>query len=198
MKLLFGAFFVFLAATSALADQQVCVRASDGKIVVRKKCKAPKFTRLATLDELKGEKGDKGDRGDAGPYISTLPSGQTLSGVYAFGGPADAPSQMFFGGIAFVIPLEAPPAVEVFEAGEAATEHCSGSATAPTAAPGYLCVYEYNASTVRQAGSLQAYDFQFPLVVGRNAATASGATLWIRSNGAGSTYSEGAWAVTAP
>src|ERR1700755_175419 len=33
-----------------------------------------------------GPKGDKGDRGESGTFLSSLPSGQTLTGVYGISG----------------------------------------------------------------------------------------------------------------
>jgi hypothetical protein len=76
-------------------------------------------------------------------------------------------------------PLAGEPKVEVIEPGEASTPHCTGSATNPTAASGYLRVYmtrndgdnyfdieveeasqqKYGFATYSQAGEGSNYEF---------------------------------------
>ncbi|HET7589046.1 MAG TPA: hypothetical protein VFK14_02505 [Solirubrobacterales bacterium] len=97
----------------------------------------------------KGDKGDRGDRGPEGPEGSpwtaggVLPSGKTETGTYAMG-LNTAP--VTYGAISFPIPLAEIPSGEVIPmppAGEptASTENCPGTASDPSAEPGFLCVY---------------------------------------------------------
>lgn len=203
-KLLFLTVLIpFLVTELNAAPRRLCVRASDDLIVTRRRCRAPKFTQLETLNDLKGEKGEKGDQGeqgeqgDAGPFATGLPSAQSLTGVYAVGSYADAANRNFYGNISFGFPLESAPTVEVLEKGEAATDNCPGSASDPSAAPGYLCVYEGYESN-RKDDSLQVRDFASPYIFGSNAATKDGAAVIVRSEASGNTVSRGSWAVTAP
>jgi Collagen triple helix repeat (20 copies) len=88
-----------------------------------------------------GEKGEKGDPGTTG-FTKTLPTGETETGAWAVGPAAE---NYVIGEITFNIPLAEVPAAH-FVTEKEQTEHtvpaCSGTAVAPTAAKGNLCVYE--------------------------------------------------------
>lgn len=107
----------------------------------------------------KGDKGDKGDPGEKGErglqgipgttgFTQTLPSGKTETGTWSLG-PSDGATLV---SLSFNIPLaDAPEALHfVNEAGEEKTGegsfgpavNCQGSAEAPTAPAGAVCVYE--------------------------------------------------------
>jgi Collagen triple helix repeat (20 copies) len=91
----------------------------------------------------RGETGPSGPTGPAGPLAGTLPSDHTLTG--AFGGEQSLPNatggESIQSPISFSIPLATVPTVEVINPGEASNAQCPGSAEAPSAAAGYLCVY---------------------------------------------------------
>ena len=73
---------------------------------------------------------------------SELPSGKTLTGVFQATDALPRKAKSFAEAtISFTFPLAASPSVEVIQAGGSASEHCPGSAEAPSAAPGYLCLY---------------------------------------------------------
>ncbi len=141
----------------------------------------------------------------AEPVKTSLPSGETITGFYALGGTATAGSQIFRSEIDFQIALDEAPVVEVLEKDDPRTSNCTGTASAPTAIPGVLCIYEGNdgGSTVpfviasnKTADSLTARNFSTLFIVGTNAATKFGAEIRATSIAAGSVVSSGTWAVT--
>ena len=74
--------------------------------------------------------------------------------------------------------------------------HCPGSPQAPSAAPGYLCVYDLSEMSVRQvlAGEyLQVTDDN-----GLGHASPFGAQLFVVPQNPGYAEIDGSWAVTAP
>ena len=104
------------------------------------------------------------------------------------------------GAISFPIPLAAAPNAIVVQNGTASLPpECPGTAAAPTAAPGWLCVYENRAQNQRSGtpyptvsapgsgGSPSSSRFGAALVV-QGQATVPDWFYW----------SEGTWAVTAP
>ena len=148
---------------------------------------------------LRGPKGDRGSRGPrgrrgytgptgpAGTFPSTLPAGQTLRGVYAVDDQGED-------AIAFAFALPSAPAPHWLAAGATPTTECPGSAAAPTAAPGHLCVYEGSASGLL----LERVVFdpaQGPTAAGTASPYGAGLTL---ADGGGASRSSGTWAVAAP
>jgi hypothetical protein len=102
----------------------------------------------------RGAAGKEGTEGEPGPLVTTLPSGKTLTGVFqatdALPGKAKGFAEAT---ISFTFPLAASPSVEVIQAGGSATEHCPGSAEAPSAASGYLCLF-----TMSSTGPVGTYN----------------------------------------
>ena len=144
----------------------------------------------------KGDKGDKGDQGDPGPpggFPATLPSGETLRGAFAANGYADAKDEIVSDSISFGIALASAPTAHFIRVGDPAVPECPGTAAAPEAKPGNLCIYE---------GHEQGVDD----VHYRDAVTgirdqdirAFGAEITAFSSEAGVYFSTGSWAVTAP
>lgn len=143
-----------------------------------------------------GSAGPTGATSQAGPGGSLpdlLASGSTLRGAYAFSGIADTfPAD---GDISFPIALANPPIAEVVRRNAASTANCPGSVASPTAAPGYLCVYE---SAISDNDGLTAFS---PETGVHGAATRYGVGLFITApSGPASNNktSKGSWAVTAP
>jgi hypothetical protein len=124
---------------------------------------------------------------------STLASGKTLTGTYAVAGNG----AFFVCPIQFQVPLaSAPsaPAANFIPAGGASTTNCPGTATSPAALPGNLCVYEAAASGINRT-----LDCIGAASTGTcNASDTFGATIGFFPAGAGSSFSYGTWAVTAP
>jgi hypothetical protein len=141
---------------------------------------------------VQGPKGDKGDTGPAGPLLDTLPSGRTLTGAYMIEANATGAGQFFGNGYGYPIKLAAKPTLHVVAAGEVDKPvECLGSESAPTAAPGHLCIYEHSKSNTAGPGAGDP-ETNF----GGKAGT-TGFYLQLSSTASGLAWSNGTWAVTA-
>jgi hypothetical protein len=141
-----------------------------------------------------GPQGARGPTGDPGTLAATLPTGQTLRGVYrAAGGQTGTPAGTLAADtVTFAMPLTFSPAAHLVLAGAEPPTQCPGSAAAPAAAPGNLCVYE--AVDVNATG--QALVDPSTNLLGE--ASRYGATVQAVSSDVGYFVSTGTWAVTAP
>jgi hypothetical protein len=141
-----------------------------------------------------GPKGSTGVAGPPGPFPATLPHGKTITGAFdvassnAAGGTADEV-------VSFPYPLASAvdsahaPIVDA-STGTRDPQHCAGSSAAPTAAPGYFCLYV-------------AYTYHIltltPLNLLNNpGASTTGAILQSYTTAGGSAAITGSWALTAP
>ena len=138
-----------------------------------------------------GTQGATGAAGAAGTFTSILPSGQTLTG--AFGTSTLSDGGEYYGTTqSFGVALSAVPTSHLLLMGSPATANCPGSAAAPSAAPGHLCVYEGYALK-RQNPNI------FTPVTGVGGASKFGFGYSFQSTaGLGFSASFGTWAVTAP
>jgi collagen type VII alpha len=137
-----------------------------------------------------GAPGATGATGATGPDLTVLPTGETETGVYEADGTATTSGDLASASISFAVPLVSAPTPTVITS--APTAACPGSASAPSAAAGQLCVYEGDHS------NLGAISTDNPTDGDANAASSDGAGLVIDSSAAGNFYSSGSWAVTAP
>ena len=113
--------------------------------------------------------------------------GNYAARFYSTGGSVSAIGDISFGrAVAFI-----PNAGYVVQGG-LPTPVCPGSAAAPTATPGYLCVYEQNRSNVT-GGTVVFSGGIFP-----NVADPSGAVVIISAAGAGAGGVNGVWVLTLP
>jgi hypothetical protein len=131
-----------------------------------------------------GKVGSQGQKGEAGPLLEVLPGGKSETGSWSVKGDENVAAVV---NISFPFRLAAPIAqsdVVYLKEGEGETTDCPGTAAAPKAAAGKLCVYT-------QFGETPGYLVQlvFP------ATTVSGAVLFFAAE-PGIEY--GTWAVTAP
>jgi Collagen triple helix repeat (20 copies) len=118
-----------------------------------------------------GPAGREGPPGTAGPIPSTLPSGKTLKG--SFGGAGAAVTETNNAvelTISYPFPLAASPAAEVVQEGGPPTENCPGTAAAPSAIAGHLCVYvgsghQVDTKTVSTYGDDGSRDYRYGAVV---------------------------------
>ena len=106
---------------------------------------------------------------------------------------AHIPEVASSGAISFGYTLASTPTVDVIEQGAPLTTNCPQrgddfSGEVPEAAPGFLCIYEWDESNERNGSG---YPF-----ISNTSRTGTGIT--VRSEGTGIFYSEGVWAVTAP
>jgi hypothetical protein len=141
----------------------------------------------------RGPVGKEGKDGQPGPFVTTLPSGKTLTGVFQATDALPANAKGFAEAtISFTFPLAAAPNVEVIQAGGAASEHCPGTVEAPSATAGYLCLY-----TTASTGPVATYN----PVTEAIGATKNGAIASTELECAATpcnAHLVGTWAVTAP
>jgi hypothetical protein len=141
---------------------------------------------------IQGSQGIPGIQGIQGPLLTQLPSSKSETGTYEAGADT-ATADEAWGTISFPIPLNSPPTPNIVLAGGSPTAACPGSVTAPTAAPGQLCVYEGFENNRSSA------EFLNPESDAPGHASRFGAELLIKpAGGAGNLFSIGTWAVTAP
>lgn len=136
---------------------------------------------------------------DIGPLVGTLRSGQTLRGVFNFGGSGTAPSE-FRTAQSFQFPLLNPllPAnavvLSLFGNPNLTTPQCQGlsggNQQTPQAAPGYLCVY--------WTGKTGTAGIDADPTIESNALSRLGFGLVGSSDSVGNIQYTGLWAVTAP
>jgi hypothetical protein len=156
-------------------------------------------------------------------FTETLPSGRTETGVFSTGLRKGEAEYNFFESLDFPIPLAAP-----IEAGhalfvttteqeaETAPAECPGSAAAPSAQPGSLCLYQGSTRVASEeieepplSGQFVTVEGEFhfvtlvaptePPLAGGSSAGTSGAVVGFGYEAvAGSTWLQGSWAVTAP
>jgi hypothetical protein len=133
-----------------------------------------------------GLKGDPGTNGAPGPFPATLPSGKTLTGVYAGQDRNGSSSAEAYASISFQFPLASPPTVNIVASGTTTTA-CQGTVDHPTAAPGTVCIY-------------RDVDTATPNAFTPSVSFGSGTTGLLLSivTGGGLAYGIGSWAVTAP
>jgi hypothetical protein len=122
---------------------------------------------------------------------STLPSGHTEVGVWAAWDQGSAGGGYMGSSVTFPVPLAANlPAAKVVFVGLPAKSaaHCPGRGRA---ASGYLCVYE---AVQSNTGYINTFDPS----TGDNGISKFGFSIYFNFASAGSAYSYGSWAVTAP
>lgn len=204
------ALFLVLAGGTAYAATELIPNNSVGSKQLKKEAVTPAKLSKASKQTLtgpqgatgatgatgpQGPKGDRGDVGPAGPFPASLPSGKTLTGFFAVTGVATGSGQRAEDSISFTYPLTSAPTPHTLEVSDSPTAECPGSWSEPTAAPGNLCLYEYqhtNARTVAQEGDCVYANSDC------NVASKYGGVDYVESAGAGNFYVEGTWAVTAP
>jgi hypothetical protein len=137
-----------------------------------------------------GAQGAQGIQGPPGPFPDPLSSGKTLRGMWDNTWTAAAAGSVHEDAISFGFSLSAVPAAHFIPLAGPFTTACPGPTTAPTAAPGNLCVYEEATGNV--TGQSVANSTAFGV------ATKYGVQVTASAVAAGAAYSRGTWAVTAP
>lgn len=110
-------------------------------------------------------------------------------GTYLVGAPSTAAGAFFFGDLSFGVTLAAAPTAHYIQTGAAVPAGCSGTAAAPSADPGHLCVFE------TQAFNVGATRFVTNLAFNANTATPTGAWLYGTTLGASYGFFGGSWAM---
>ncbi len=124
-------------------------------------------------------------------FTETLPSGKTEMGAWAATPFVASASEITIDTISFSIPLATAPTPHFMKFGETSAE-CKGTAEAPTAVAGNLCVY--TAIEVNRAEVGIASPGNGSLTPG---AGTTGAMVLVESKAAGPAEFWGTWAVTA-
>ena len=128
----------------------------------------------------------------AGPLLDTLPSGRTLRGIYTDLFTAAAVNDATEAGVSFPLALASAPTAHFIPVSGAPPAGCiGGTAAAPTADPGHLCVYEVSRLNVR------GIIIGNPLTGGGGQFSRFGFYVTFDASGPGFTNSRGSWAVTA-
>jgi hypothetical protein len=139
-----------------------------------------------------GIQGIQGIQGPPGPLVNTLPAGRTLVGEWSVLEHPTAAGQQFGDAISYQFPLSTAPVAHYIEAGAPTPAGCAGSRTNPGAAPGHLCVFEFE--TFNAAAGPLICNW---LVGSCSGASRLGFTVVPFSAGAGLMETNGTWAVTA-
>jgi hypothetical protein len=190
----------FLAVAAPVRADVLCQNTRHPKaIVLRVTCKANETDVGSRVVSLlgpgpkgdPGTKGDKGDKGDPGPFPVTLPSGETLTGLYRAdtyvnNGTGES-AVVVSPGIGFTYPLATAPTPNVVPIGGPPTAACPGSASNPQATPGNLCFYAAQGGT-----PTCLYE---PVSNSCGVVSRFGFSVYLFDAPSGS---EGTWAVTAP
>ena len=124
---------------------------------------------------------------------SNVPRGTTLRGVFAIEGRDAVPTfpDLRTAAISFGYTLASAPTPHFIVAGMPTPSQCPGTASAPQAAVGHLCVYEAS------RGNILNVSIANP-ISNTAGATRYGAELIAESNLDGFFTTQGSWAVTAP
>jgi hypothetical protein len=116
------------------------------------------------------------------PSGPTLGKGCTEKGTWAFAGQGITPGIVNqYVPISFTVPLAAKVPIGRIIYNQPETEHCPGEVEAPSAEPGYLCIYQQSISEASFSGRLR-----YP----------TGVVLQFATTGTGA-VGYGTWAVTA-
>lgn len=144
--------------------------------------------------------GPQGIEGPAGrSALTPLRSGETMTGLYflsaAGSGPSSALATVNF-------PLRAPEPVDsrhvVIAGNDTVTgDGCTGTAAAPVAAPGYVCLYFLNATSTSTGGGMGG---QTTTPFGSSIVTGDGSVdgFIVRGTGNDNWYTNGVWIYKAP
>ena len=138
-----------------------------------------------------GPQGIQGQQGPAGPYPNLLPSGKTVRGAYTISDTALNAGNTATTAISFGFQLSSAPTAHYIVPG-GANANCPGTAAAPQANPGHLCVYEGYRANILTGGFLDPLDWVGGTI------RPWGTQLWFSAAGAGNFRIAGSWAVTAP
>jgi hypothetical protein len=141
------------------------------------------------MQGVQGVQGPQGVQGIPGPATTTAPSGSTQRGFISVAGDATV---LLASTIEFPYELSASPKVVEVRNGLPNPDptHCPGSPGAPSAAPGYLCLYDEFEDNV---GELEGN-----YLVVNQGPTRFGAGFDVLPQNIGQVIFQGAWAVTAP
>jgi hypothetical protein len=192
-----GAYAATQLPKNSVGSKQLKKGAVTGAKVKKGSLSAASFKPGQLPAGAKGAAGPKGEMGPAGrSALEPLRSGETIHGTWSLSQYAEG------GGFAqtsptFPIPAPVPVnSAHVVVAGNDVEtgDGCTGSAAAPVAAPGFVCIYVANSSGTDLAGGLGANG----AIVDENANDGSRYGFMVFLSGPGEWLASGTWAYTAP
>ncbi len=147
-----------------------------------------------------GKKGSQGAPGAPGVIHpeEKLPSGASETGAWGVSGPVVTIDEyeVVLGSISFPIPLGKAPKPHVYLVGEGPSAGCSGTAAAPVAEAGNLCIFVAKEENLGAVVPVEPAAKTLP--AGSEKAGSTGAVLGASPLGVGTEVSAyGTWAVTA-
>lgn len=158
-----------------------------------------------------GKPGKEGKEGSPWTASGTLPSGQSLTGVWAVQAFAKSPGT-HRSAVSFALPLSQPPVAhyinsggeELTTSGTTASTVCLGSLAQPTAAAGNLCVYASGDTglSTNEEGNEYFFKWQWGIAIVNATGEAQMASPYgffvsALTTEEGPVSAEGSWAVTA-
>ena len=142
------------------------------------------------LQGVQGLQGAAGAQGVPGPMTGMLPRGVTLRGTYTVRDQAAAKNDDLAVPISWGLSLASAPATHFVPTGTPAPSGCDGgSAAAPAADPGNVCIYA-------ESGTNDTVLVLDPVSVNANTSQPYGTGLLVISQEIGEYGSLGSWAVT--
>src|SRR5262245_47790097 len=111
---------VLVAALGAVPVSAAVLCVNKKGVVIRRDTECKRKEQGLQLSDFGalGPKGDKGDKGDPGPFVGTLPSGQTLRGAFFMNLPsASAGGEEVGTSVSFGFQLASEPTVHFIMAG---------------------------------------------------------------------------------
>src|SRR5262249_50941084 len=147
-----GASWVVLVAVFGAVPVSAAVLCVNKKgVVLRRDSECKRKEQGLQLSDF-GAQGPKGDKGDPGPFVGTLPSGQTLRGAFFMNLPASSGGQEVGTSVSFGFQLASEPTVHFVTQGTTPPAECPGTSAAPAAVPGHFCMFENSASNATGQG----------------------------------------------
>jgi hypothetical protein len=116
-------------------------------------------------------------------FPTEIPSGLTVTGRWGFDVDSDGTGD-WGTSISYPVPMPTSLLVRYIGPSNPAPPQCTGTVSLPTAAPGFLCVYQGSAFSLSFTSSLGNSRF--------------GTSIYFDTGGAGDNYAYGTWAATAP
>ncbi len=136
----------------------------------------------------KGPEGPEGEQGPPGPTETTLPSGKTLTGTWAFN---EINLSAIWANVSFPLrlPTDIPgnAGVEYVPVGDTTNPNCPGTVSDPKALAGHVCMYEAQLSNATDTGGLLLSD-----------GTSGFIRRFTPTDSTVRSFGRGTWAVTAP
>ncbi len=192
-KYLIFIFLILFTSTSISADL-LCIKKNNlvknnrvklkNALLVNATACPAGYVQLLSTDTFQGNPGNDGN------FSTTLQGGQQIVGYFSCAGTATTAFELAHGSTSFITQLPSTPAVEKVSL-NASTTNCPGTAANPSAAAGFLCLYEGISNNIIGWNSSTHEELD-------GSATTEGFAVICRSSAAGDYFVQGSWAYKAP